>query len=155
MNKEEYKQLNGIYAITLTTDNGQLILIENGSFIAQTVITRYSETMTTEEIWNDAINTGIVLGVEIRIDENAQAKLKKKYYHMNNKETPKQAGLRYVGMLESKMHIFIDCANNHYEVWGCNKYHGSYGLIWRNTHLEFCRSATDSEVTRVHNHSKQ
>lgn len=64
----------------------------------------------------------------------------------NNKETPKEAGLQYVGKLSPGQHIFCDCDTKQFEVWGCNKNHASYGLIWRNTHLEFCRSASDSEI---------
>lgn len=64
---------------------------------------------------------------------------------MSNKETPKEAGLTYVGKLYERTHIFEDSDGN-YSVWGCNKHHASYGLIWRNTHLEFCRTASNEEI---------
>lgn len=72
---EEYKRLNDIYAITLDTDNGNLLLLENGRSIGYTVIARYDDSISTEDIWNDVLDVGILLGVEVRITESAQFKL--------------------------------------------------------------------------------
>lgn len=59
---------------------------------------------------------------------------------MNNKETMQQAGYTYGGYSRKEGgHILID-ANGKREVWFANKNHASYGIIFRNTHLEFARS---------------
>lgn len=64
---------------------------------------------------------------------------------MNNKETMKQAGYTYgVYSREEGGHILID-ANGKKEVWFANKNHASYGIIFRNTHLEFARSLREPE----------
>jgi len=64
---------------------------------------------------------------------------------MNNKETMKQAGYTYGGYSrEEGGHILID-ASGKKEVWFANKNHASYGIIFRNTHLEFARSLREPE----------
>ncbi len=60
---------------------------------------------------------------------------------MTKRETPKEAGLTYVGQLAPKQHIFHDAFTHMFEVWQCNKNHASYGLKFKNTHLEFCYSS--------------
>lgn len=62
---ENYKQLNGIYAITLDTDNNGLVLVENERSIGYTVIARYDASISTEDIWNDILDIGTMLGVVI------------------------------------------------------------------------------------------
>lgn len=54
------------------------------------------------------------------------------------KETLKQAGYKYCGYLGDKEHLLTD--GKKYEIWVVNKNHASYGLIYKNTHLEFVRS---------------
>lgn len=66
---------------------------------------------------------------------------------MNNNEKLQQSGHKYIGKLAKGVHILQE--DGVYQVWGCNKYHASYGLIWRNTHLEFCRTASQAEVAKV------
>jgi hypothetical protein len=55
-----------------------------------------------------------------------------------NKETLKDAGYKYIGFLGNGQHV-LEC-DGHLEVWFVNKNHASYGLIYKNTHLEFVRS---------------
>lgn len=59
---------------------------------------------------------------------------------MSIKETLKDAGLTYV-RFEDGNHILAD-EDGKLEVWFANKNHASYGLIYKNTHLEFARSYT-------------
>jgi hypothetical protein len=60
------------------------------------------------------------------------------------KMTFAQAGYSYVKMLSKGTHVLRDNETKKLEVWFCNKNHASYGLIWRNTHLEFARSYTEN-----------
>jgi hypothetical protein len=60
--------------------------------------------------------------------------------HMKNKETLKQAGYTYAGFrADIRAHLLRDDSGK-LEMWFANKNHSSYGLKWRNTHLEFARS---------------
>lgn len=68
---------------------------------------------------------------------------------MNNKETMQEAGYTYGGYSrEEGGHILID-ANGKREVWFANKNHASYGIIFRNTHLEFARSLNEPEPKQL------
>jgi len=66
------------------------------------------------------------------------------------KETMKQAGLTYVKLLGYGQHVlkswnrFNNCWD--YEVWGVNKGHVGYNVIYKNTHLEFCRDYHEVEA---------
>lgn len=54
------------------------------------------------------------------------------------KETPSNAGLRYAGFdSRTRLHTFVDKQDGSISKWAANKNHASYGLKWRNTHLEF------------------
>jgi hypothetical protein len=57
------------------------------------------------------------------------------------KETLKQANYKYVKFLGNKEHLLKDQDTGNYEIFFSNKNHASYGLIYKNTHLEFVRSA--------------
>lgn len=57
---------------------------------------------------------------------------------MAKKETLKRAGYKYVKSLGTGEHV-LENEDGLKEVWFSNKNHASYGLIWRNTHLEFAR----------------
>ena len=59
---------------------------------------------------------------------------------MAKKETLKQAGYRYVRFLGEGQHL-LQQGNSDPEVWVTNKNHASYGLVYKNTHLEFAYSA--------------
>ncbi len=61
------------------------------------------------------------------------------------KETMKEVGYEHIGMNEYGQHILMNHnvpIDNPYrqELWYSNKNHASYGLIYKNTHLEFCSS---------------
>jgi len=55
------------------------------------------------------------------------------------KETLKQAGYTYIRKWGKGIHVLMDSGGK-LELWFANKNHASYGLKWRNTHLEFARS---------------
>lgn len=59
------------------------------------------------------------------------------------KETFKKAGYIYIRNLGNGQHVLEYIKGKkpyQFEVWANNKNHASYGLIYKNTHLEFCRS---------------
>ena len=56
------------------------------------------------------------------------------------KQTPKEAGYKYVGRFDNKEYVFLNIHTGVKEIFFCNKNHASWGLKWRNTHLEFAYS---------------
>jgi hypothetical protein len=56
--------------------------------------------------------------------------------NFDSKRTFKQAGYTYIKNMGNKSHLLIG-PEGITEVWVCNKNHASYGLIYKNTHLEF------------------
>lgn len=54
------------------------------------------------------------------------------------RETLKAAGYTYVMCIGNGEHLLRH--NGQLEVWGNSKYFAGYSLIFKNTHLEFCRS---------------
>jgi len=60
---------------------------------------------------------------------------------LSNKVTLKQAGLIYSRFSkELGGHVLQDPTTGKNELWFANKNHASYGIIYKNTHLEFARS---------------
>lgn len=62
-----------------------------------------------------------------------------------DKFTLKHEGYKYIKYLGNKEHLLLDTTQAkdypyRYEIWFSNKNHASYGLIYKNTHLEFARS---------------
>lgn len=60
-------------------------------------------------------------------------------------ETFKQANYKYIKYLGNKEHLLLDLNQKpdykyRYEIWFSNLNHANYGLIYKNTHLEFARS---------------
>jgi hypothetical protein len=55
------------------------------------------------------------------------------------KETLKQAGYKHISCNDS-LHILEDVDTGDREVWVPCKNHASYGIIYKNTHLEFAHS---------------
>jgi hypothetical protein len=55
------------------------------------------------------------------------------------KQTFAQAGYTYIRKFAKGLHVLMSDGGK-LELWSANKNHASYGLKWRNTHLEFCRS---------------
>lgn len=56
------------------------------------------------------------------------------------KETFKQANYRYEKYLGNREHLVCDLSQKQLEIFNANKNHASWGLIYKNTHLEFVRS---------------
>lgn len=56
------------------------------------------------------------------------------------KETFKKAGYTYIMYLGNKSHLLRNLDTGINEVWFSNKNHAGYGLIYKNTHLEFAHS---------------
>jgi hypothetical protein len=60
---------------------------------------------------------------------------------MKNKVTLKQAGLIYSRFSkELGGHVLQDKETGKNELWFANKNHASFGIRFKNTHLEFARS---------------
>lgn len=55
------------------------------------------------------------------------------------KEKIKGSEFTYCEYLGEKEHLLKN-AQGGYEIWVANKNHASYGLIYKNTHLEYVRS---------------
>jgi len=60
--------------------------------------------------------------------------------HTPQKQTPKEAGYKYVGKWGDREFVFLNIHTGTKEIFFCNKNHASWGLKWRNTHLEFVAS---------------
>ena len=59
------------------------------------------------------------------------------------KETLKEAGYTYIKYLGDGKHL-LEEIDGEPEIWFANKNHANYGLIYKNTHLEFgCRFRDD------------
>jgi hypothetical protein len=66
---------------------------------------------------------------------------------LNQKYTLKEANYKYIRYMGNGEHLLLDLnADNDYkyrfEVWFANKNHASYGLLYKNTSLEFARSGS-------------
>jgi hypothetical protein len=57
------------------------------------------------------------------------------------KETMKQAGYKRIKALGDGQHVLQD-ADGKLELWFNNKNHAGYGIIYKNTHLEFVSDYT-------------
>jgi hypothetical protein len=62
------------------------------------------------------------------------------------KETLKQAGYTYIKYLGDGEHLLRN-SDGVNEIFASNKSHASWGLKYKNTHLEFCRSLHADETT--------
>lgn len=61
-------------------------------------------------------------------------------------DTMQQSGYEYIGYIGHGQHVLrLGHGVGAFEVWGSNKNHANYGIIYKNTHLEFCRTATERE----------
>jgi hypothetical protein len=58
------------------------------------------------------------------------------------KETFRMAGYRHLKYLGHRQHLLLNMASNKNELFFSNKNHSSWGLIYKNTHLEFVSSLT-------------
>jgi hypothetical protein len=62
------------------------------------------------------------------------------------KETFKRAQYTYVKYLGNKEHLLKNERGEN-EIFASNKNFSGWGLIYKNTHLEFCRSLYPEEIT--------
>ena len=60
----------------------------------------------------------------------------------SNKQTLKEAGYKHYKTMGNGEHILIN-PDGIFEIWFCNKNHVSWGLIYKNTHLEFACDERD------------
>ena len=65
------------------------------------------------------------------------------------KETMSKAGYKYVGSIGQHEHVIQPINDQPAEVWASNKNHANYGIIYKNTHLEFMRTASDVEKLKA------
>ncbi len=56
------------------------------------------------------------------------------------KQTLRQANYKYQKYLGDKMHILKEVDSDNLELFFSNKNHASWGLIYKNTHLEYITS---------------
>jgi len=56
------------------------------------------------------------------------------------KQTLKEANYKHLKTLKGGEHLLLNLETKGKEIWFTNKNHSSYGLIYKNTHLEFARS---------------
>jgi hypothetical protein len=61
------------------------------------------------------------------------------------KETFKKANYKYLNYLGDRQHILLNLDTNRKELFFSNKYHSGWGLIYKNTHLEFASSLLASK----------
>lgn len=66
----------------------------------------------------------------------------------SNKEAMKNSGYKYIKYIGNREHLLC-FENDNMEIFQSNKNHASWGLIYKNTHLEFCRSASFSEIAAM------
>lgn len=64
------------------------------------------------------------------------------------KETLKEAGYTHVLTLGNGQHLLMDMRGD-YGVFFANKNHASWGLKYKNTHLEFAHSLSYEEAQRL------
>jgi hypothetical protein len=62
------------------------------------------------------------------------------------KENLKEADYKMINYLGEGEFLLKEISSRNYEIWFANKNHASYGLIFKNTHLEFARTATIGDV---------
>ncbi|MFM7851830.1 MAG: hypothetical protein ACKO96_07885 [Flammeovirgaceae bacterium] len=56
------------------------------------------------------------------------------------KETLRKSGYKYLKHLGNQQHLLLNTETNGKELFVSNKNHSSWGLIYKNTHLEFVSS---------------
>lgn len=61
------------------------------------------------------------------------------------KESLKKSGYKYIGHIGNREHVLQETSTGNCEIWFSNKNHASYGITFKNTHLEFARSASERE----------
>jgi hypothetical protein len=67
------------------------------------------------------------------------------------KQTLKQADYFYIKYLGNSLHLLRDNSTSNLEIFFPNKNHASWGIKWKNTHLEFMRSLNSKTSKRPQN----
>lgn len=71
---------------------------------------------------------------------------------LSTKVSMKKAGYKYVKFDKNhKLHILQDIDSGKYEAWCSNKNHASWGIVYKNTHLEFVSSFLAEEIMKKEN----
>ncbi len=69
---------------------------------------------------------------------------------MTKKETLKEAGYRHIATLENGLHALESLSERGtVEIWIANKNHASYGIKYKNTHLEFCSTMSKKDALEI------
>lgn len=66
------------------------------------------------------------------------------------KETLQKAGYRMIASNAQGEHLLSNSETGEFEIWFNNKNHASYGLIYKNTHLEFARNYDEKREIFIH-----
>jgi hypothetical protein len=77
---------------------------------------------------------------EMNINDASMIFRKHGYY-----QTMKEAGYEHVKTLGDGLHILKDVASGDLEIFGSNKNHAGWAIIYKNTHLEFCSTIKQSD----------
>jgi hypothetical protein len=64
------------------------------------------------------------------------------------RETMKEAGYVYVRRCQCAcgQHLLRDVDTGRMEIWANSKNHAGYAIKFKNTHLEFCRGASEIDI---------
>lgn len=63
-------------------------------------------------------------------------------------QTIKEANYTYIGMLGRGEHVLKDNNTQIKQLFCVNKNHASWGIKFKNTHLEFCRDLKTEELVK-------
>jgi hypothetical protein len=75
--------------------------------------------------------------------------MKKQHFTDSSKETLNQAHYQYVRYLGDKSHLLKDLDTGVLEIFFSNKHHHGWGIIWKNTSLEFARSIEQKQSEKL------
>lgn len=66
---------------------------------------------------------------------------------MSKKQTMQEAGYRHIKTLNNGLHALESLSERGtVEIWAANKNHASYGIKYKNTHLEFCSTMSKKDA---------
>jgi hypothetical protein len=57
-----------------------------------------------------------------------------------------EAGYSYAGCIRPGLHVLKSVDTGRYETWATHKNYAGYAIVWRNTELEFVRSASEYDL---------
>jgi hypothetical protein len=62
------------------------------------------------------------------------------------RESMQEAGYSYAGCIRRGLHVLKKVDTGRYETWATHKNCAGYAIVWRNTELEFVRSANEYDL---------